>query len=217
MTTESFGLGDDVGLVDLCPCSTERPGLVLGRSIAGAGRCVGRWFGNGGERGLHRLGQATTRRPRTIGRDRPAPLLARGRLRCPRQCLQRGGATCSRGAMAGAFENGAQAVDDEVAHRACIAKADFGLGRMDVDIDGVRVEVDEQRQQGMPPTRDEITIGPAYRSDQQPIAHRPAIDEQELHRCIGTVERGQAAKAANTDAVTFAVQLRSHLQRTHVP
>ena len=82
--------------------------------------------------------------------------------------------------MPGFFQRGAQPPDDQPAHRRRIAKPDFGLGRMNVDIDLVTRHRDEQCRHRMSIARKQVAICPAQRTDQQSILHRPSVDEQIL-------------------------------------
>ena len=74
-----------------------------------------------------------------------------------------------------------QRADDQPAHQPGIAEAHFRLGGMHIHIHESRIAIEEQRQRRMAVARQEIGIGAAHRADQQLVAHRPAIDEQELH------------------------------------
>ena len=89
-----------------------------------------------------------------------------------------------------------------------IAEAHFGLGGMDVDVDEGRIAFQEQRQRRMAVAREEIRIGAAHRADQQLVAHRPAVDEQELHRAVGAVVGRQAREAREPHALALDVDRR---------
>ena len=56
------------------------------------------------------------------------------------------------------------AADDEAAHEAGVAEAHLGLGRVDVDVDRVRVAFDEERRDRVPVGREIIEIGRAQRA-----------------------------------------------------
>ena len=53
--------------------------------------------------------------------------------------------------------------------------------------------------------RQKIGISPTDRADQQLVAHRPSVDEQELHLRIGAVVGGNARKAEDTHALACGV------------
>ena len=82
--------------------------------------------------------------------------------------------------MAGGGQRMARRADDEAAHQPGIAEAHLGLGGMDVDVHLLRRQLEEQRHHGMAVAGEEILIGAAHRALQQAVAHRPAVDEEEL-------------------------------------
>ena len=106
--------------------------------------------------------------------------------------------------MAGLVERVAEAADDQPANRAGIAEADLGLGRVDVDVDLVAREVEEQGEHRVAVAGEQVLIGGAHRADQQPVLHRPAVDEQILMVGDAAVEGRQAGDAAEPDAAPRA-------------
>ena len=120
-------------------------------------------------------------------------------------------------AVAGALQRLPQAADDEAAHQGRIAEAHFGLGRMHVDIDGARIELDEDRQQRVTALRHQVAVRRAHGAEQQAVAHRPAVDEQELQAAVGPVQRGQARKADHAHAVALTVERAAHHPETRAP
>ena len=74
----------------------------------------------------------------------------------------------------------AQTADDHAANHRRLAETHFGLGRMDIHINQFGRHVDEQRNHRMPVPRQHLRIGTAHGTDQQPVLHRAAIDEQKL-------------------------------------
>jgi len=93
-----------------------------------------------------------------------------------------------------------QSANNQPPHQAGVAKTHFGLGGMDIDVHETGIAVQEQRQRRMAVARQEIGIGAAHRPHQQLVAHRAAIDEQELHRGIGAIVGGQPGIAREADA-----------------
>ena len=89
----------------------------------------------------------------------------------------------------------AKRIDQQRPHTARVAEAHLDLRRVHVDVDLLRRQRHEQRQQRMATTRDEIAVGGAHGADQQLVLHRPAVDEQELLRRVGPVQRRQAGKS----------------------
>ncbi len=101
-----------------------------------------------------------------------------------------------------------QGADQQAADQAGIAEAHLGLGGVHVDVDLARIEGDEQRDDRMAVARQVIRIGGAHHADEEPVAHRPAVDEQILPERVGAGERRQAGEAVDGDALA-ARALRS--------
>jgi hypothetical protein len=89
----------------------------------------------------------------------------------------------------------AKSADDQAAHRRRVAEADLGLRRMDVHVDLLERDFEEQGCDRVPVARDQIAIGCAQRTNQQPVLHRPRIHEQELLVGDAPVERRKADHA----------------------
>ena len=85
-----------------------------------------------------------------------------------------------------------QGPDDEAAHEACIAKAHFRLGGMDVDVDLGGRAFDEQGEDGVSVGGQKIHIGRAHRAGENLVAHRPAVDEDILGERVRPAEGRQA-------------------------
>jgi hypothetical protein len=64
--------------------------------------------------------------------------------------------------------------------RAAVAKAHFGLLRMDVDVDATRIDRDPQRIGRLAVVVEHVAIGLARRVREHPVAHVPAVHEQHL-------------------------------------
>ncbi len=77
---------------------------------------------------------------------------------------------------------------------------------MHVDVDGARIEFDEQRDERMAPLWNQVTISAAQRAEQQPVAYRAPIDEKELQAGIGPVKRRQANEPVEPHAVARAIE-----------
>ena len=175
------GLRHDVGLVQLGARRAER--IVARRAIGGLWhrrarrrrqhalqlrRAVERRIGRGG-----RLGEAA----RQHGTRAPA------RRRRPRpEAAERGRRHGGGGAVAGLGQRMLAGADDQPAHQPGVAEAHLGLGRMDVDVDRLGRHLEKQRHQRMAVAGEEILVGAAHRAVQQPVAHRPAVDEEILLR-----------------------------------
>ena len=195
-------LSDDVVLVQLRAGGAQR--AVLQRLGDGRreGAGVGARTSHHVERRLHRLGQTEHRRAARRGEVTASRPLERHDVRA--QLLQCRRAIGSGSAVPGGMQRGGQRVDEQRAHAPAIAEAHLDLGRMHVDVDLLRRQRHEQRQQGMATARDEIAVGGAHGADQQLVLHRAAVDEQELLRDVGPVQGRQPGKARDRHAVAFA-------------
>ena len=172
------GLGEDVGAVELGAGGAERRLRRIGAAGAAAGSVV---LDRAAE-SVAGLGQRERRRgrwKRELPRACGETAAVRAQLARAKRG-QRGGGDRGRGAMAGGGERVAQRADDQPAHQRGIAKADLGLGRMDIDVDLVGRAVEKQRDDRVAVARQHILIGAAHRADQQPVAHRPAVDDEIL-------------------------------------
>ena len=107
--------------------------------------------------------------------------------------------------MPGGVERVAQRADDKTANEGGVAKADLGLGGVDIDVDLGRRAVDEQRDDRVAVARQHVLIGAAHRADQQPVAHRPAVDHEVLVARQPAIERRQADPAGQPEAVALGV------------
>ena len=103
-----------------------------------------------------------------------------------------------------------QAADDQAPDPGRVAEPDLGLGGVDVDVDLVAGEVDEQGDDRMAVAGEQILIGGPDGADQQPVLHRPAVDEQILmvgdpavegRKAGDSAEPGRAAVVVDGDAV----------------
>lgn len=90
-----------------------------------------------------------------------------------------------------------QSGNNEAAHTARIAKAHLSLGWVDINVNIARVELEEKRNKRLAPSRKEVTIGCAQRADQNLVANRATIDEQELQCRVATIQRRQPCETGN--------------------
>ena len=110
-------------------------------------------------------------------------------------------ATVERGAEARRVQRLADRADHRRAHRARVAEAQLGLGRMDVDVDLAGIDREEERHHRKAVAEDEIGIGGAHRAEQHLVAHRAAVDEVELAERIGARIGRQPREPRDDDAV----------------
>ena len=103
-----------------------------------------------------------------------------------------------------------QRILDRVAHRlvhlAPVAKAHLDLGRMHVDVDPGRIDLDEQRVAGLALAVQHVLVGAARGMADHLVAHEAAIDIGEL--AVGARARrvGQPGPAPDPDALALPVQ-----------
>ena len=107
--------------------------------------------------------------------------------------------------MAGRRQGLAQSTDDQTPDHTRLAEAHLGLRRMDIDVDDRGRDFQEQRHQRVAVAGQEIRIGPAQRSEEQAILHRPVIDEEVLHLRIAAVERRQAGISRKTESLALGI------------
>jgi hypothetical protein len=94
-------------------------------------------------------------------------------------------------------ERVADAVADEVMHGALLAEADFGLGRMDVDVDLVRGHLEEDEDNGKRCGRDDVAIGFADRVQDEAVADEALVDEDVDGVAIELLQFGLGDEAAH--------------------
>ena len=76
-----------------------------------------------------------------------------------------------------------------------VAEAHLGLGRVDVDVDRLRVARDEQGRDRVPVGGQKIEIGGAQGARQRLVAHRPAVDEEILEQARSAARRSAGRSA----------------------
>ena len=152
-----------------------------------------------------RLGQATRRRAVTARQPIPAAMRSHRHRAARADRIERGRADRGGGAVAGACQRVLQRADDEAARARGVAEAYLGLRRMDVHVHLVRRHIEEQRHHGMPVARQHILVSRAHGAGQQPVAHRTAVDEQELHPRGRAVEGGQAGMSGQAQPLALGV------------
>ena len=189
-----LGLRHDIGLVQLGARRSQRIGVTVRRGVLGWRRPhVDRagWARRIAERGLV-VGKARTRprgrevdsryragsnRCESLGApSRRAPGRPHGAAKPERR--QGALARLGRRADAGLAQGFGDGADDERPHQAGLAKANLGLRRVHIHIDGARIDVEIERDRWMATCRQQIRIGAAHRAGEQLVAHRPPIHEE---------------------------------------
>ena len=98
-------------------------------------------------------------------------------------------------------------VADELVDGARIAEANLGFLRVDVDIDAPRVELEPQRERGLPVVVQHVAIGLAQRMLQHAVADVAAVDEQVLPAALRGKRRPHG-EAREPDARGLGVDRR---------
>ena len=95
----------------------------------------------------------------------------------------------------------------EVVHELRVAKANFELRRMRVDVDAARIERDVQHVGGLPRLKQHVLIAEPHGMAQQLVAHEPVVDERELHVGLAARERRRREPAAQAQAFDRALEV----------
>src|ERR1700751_3984177 len=101
-----------------------------------------------------------------------------------------------------------QRAGQKATHEARIEKPDFGLRRMNIDIDLARVTFEKEGKRRVAALRHIIQIGRAYCPCQKLVANRPSVYEKKLRSCIGFVPCREAGKALETKALAPSVNAK---------
>src|SRR5690349_2819618 len=80
---------------------------------------------------------------------------------------------------------------------------------MDVDVDLARIEGDEQGDDRMAITLEEIGVGGANRAEEELVAYRPAVDEEELSEAVGAAIGRQPGETPKGDPFSGRVDRKS--------
>jgi hypothetical protein len=97
-------------------------------------------------------------------------------------------------------------MEHELMHRPRVAETDLGLGRMHVDVDGARVDLDEHRVRRVAVAVQHVRVRFAQRVREQAVAHEPAVDEHVLRVAPAACLIGRAEIAAHPQSRDFRVQ-----------
>ncbi len=167
------------------------------------------------DRGRPAPGAVPGRRGGRMGVDAQAELDAR-HDRCWRRRLRFSGAAVMSGRRIFARLGGCcrarrrQRVLDRVPHRlvhlAPVAKAHLDLGRMHVDVDPGRIDLDEQRVGRLALAVQHVLVGAARRVRDHLVAHEASVDIGELAVRARTRRVRQAGAAPDTQALALPVQ-----------
>jgi hypothetical protein len=92
-------------------------------------------------------------------------------------------------------ERRAQAADDQAAHQPGIAEADFGFGRVDVDVDFAGRHVEEQGDDSVAVAREHVGISAANSTDQDAVFDGAPVHEEILVVGNAAVEGRESGNA----------------------
>ena len=106
-----------------------------------------------------------------------------------------------------------QRPDDEAAHEACIAKAHFRLGGMDVDVDLGGSHSTNSASGRVPVGGQEIDIGRPHRAGENLVAHGAAVDEHILRQRVRPAEGRQADPPVEPHALARRLDARANSRR----
>lgn len=200
------GLGKNIALVDLRLGRAERRIESVGREFSRQAVRRALRLESGSRLGETRLGRpGEARKGRGLApipidasslRDKAATVGAGA----TGEKIERRAAVRRGRAMERAVQTLLQGADEKATDEPHVAKADLGLGRMDIDVDLVGITAQKERERGVAALRQIIHIGRADRAEQQLVADRPAIDEKILRRGIGAVPGRQPGKSIEIDA-----------------
>ena len=73
-----------------------------------------------------------------------------------------------------------QHAEHEIAHRPCVSEANFGLARVNVDVDLPRIQFEIEHENRMASVEQHVAVGLPDRVCDQVVLHRTAVDEEEL-------------------------------------
>ena len=94
-----------------------------------------------------------------------------------------------------------EGTEQEIMHRALIAKAHLVLRRMNVDVDALGFDVEEQNERGMAAMVEHIGKGLAHCMRNRTVPDRAPVDEEVLHVRLGAREGWRRHPATELDPV----------------
>ncbi len=93
--------------------------------------------------------------------------------------------------------------DHEATHEGGIAEAHIRLGRMDVDVDEARIDLDHEGKDRMPVGMHHVGIGAAHGPQQELVADRPPVDHEVDRRRRAAMEGRQPGEPEQPDALAL--------------
>ena len=199
-------LGDDIGRGDLAARDAERVASRVGGGFdrrLGAGLRRGNRLEVGDERESHprHLQRRRGRREECAARLRSSPAGAGCGAARPANCPAPPRSAAAR--CDGPASSSARRSPPTISPRTIAGsrKRTSVLAGWTLTSTSLGRDVEEQRQHRVAVARQHVGIGAAHRADQQPVLHRPAVDEQILVVGDAAVEGRQAGDAAQPHAL----------------
>ena len=107
--------------------------------------------------------------------------------------------------MSGFGQRMFERTDDQAAHQPGIAKAYFGLGRVNVDVDQFRSKREKQGNHRVTAGGQKVLICAAHGSEKKAVTNRAAIHEQILGGRCSPVECRKTGIAGQMHSLAFGV------------
>src|SRR5437762_2715111 len=107
------------------------------------------------------------------------------------------------GGGAGLHEGGADGVADEVVDEAGLAKANFGFGGVDVDIDFLWGHLEEEQDDREAGGREDVAIGLREGVEDELVADEALVDEDVDGVAIEFLQLGLGNEASDTEKTGF--------------
>jgi hypothetical protein len=98
-------------------------------------------------------------------------------------------------------------------HHAPVTEAHFVLGRVHVDVDRRRINLEKQREGRVTAVEQHVAIGLTHRVGDQFVAHRAAIHKEVLQIRLAAIERRQSNPAPQMQAIALDLDRQRLLKK----
>ena len=102
----------------------------------------------------------------------------------------------------------------EVVDHAPVTETHFVFGRVHIDVDRCRIDLEKQREGRVPTVEQHVAISLTYRMGHQFVAHCSAVYEEILQVSLATVEGRQTDPAPQVQAIAFDLDRQRLLKET---
>src|SRR5580658_3759703 len=96
-------------------------------------------------------------------------------------------------------ERGSKAIADEIVDQSLLAKADLGLGRVDVYVDLLGWHIEEEQHHREAGGWNHVPVSLGYRVKQQPVADKPLVHKHVDRVAVELLELGLGIKSAEAE------------------